>query len=400
MDRPAQRRPGRRGRGSATRAVLRLAMLALVPLVVGGRPADAQVEPGTYISVEDFRLIDHGLIIPIVEYVEINRQLLGTHTIEVGYLHILPEPMTLLAVVGDYVGRQQGDLDRVGRLDLAGMRRVALAGKLEIGEGELSWTPGHFAMAVHEPGRIPEVLSPFLRATAAALEQSRIPMVGTSVEQDLLWVTAEDGTTRSYRRSDPMVLHMVGLIALEQNLSIGRTYRCLAPLAEAAAAAEPYRFSEPAVAQARARAQALGGAAVETWEGMEARGLGQLLDRYLVAQLAAQQHAGRYLQALLDAEGGLAAVAARWDDHVVLEPAERDALLWIRRFHHFDFDPLAFEPPFADMRLGLEIYAERYQADPWSITIRDVATYLDAHSWVVQLHHLLADEVALLCPDA
>lgn len=380
------------------------ALMLAVTAAAGSGAAAAQELEGTYVSIDDLVLMELGEIVPIVEVVRIEPTLLGGHHLEVGYLHLVPEPQTLLSIVGFYLGGDDGNPAQVGELDLERNLRVTLRGPVRFAEERLTWTPEYFAFASHEPGRLLKVLSPFLRATQAAVRQEteEASLAVDLALRGVLLVTAPDGTKGTYQRRDPMVLRLIGLIGYMQNRGIGSNLSCLEPLAQAIADAEPFEFSDAALAAARDAAQQAGAEAEATWQEMEERGVGRLLDDLTVAELTAHRHTGRYLQSLIERDGGLAAaVDARWDGFsLVLQREEQETLMLVQRLHRWDLDYLdPTTQPVADFRDALEAAIARYEQDPWSVTSTYIGAYAGRESWQSQLQRLVEGELSLTCDE-
>lgn len=380
------------------------AVAVLIFAALSGR-LHAEVPEGTYISIDDYRLIEEGLIVPILEFVAFERHILGGSKIESGYLRMLPDPLTMLDAIAWPVARMGVDPDALGRLDLPGTRRIALIADVEAAEDALRWTPEFFAMTSHEPGRLPREeeprLSPFLLATEAAEGGRDRPSVPYRLEGDELTVTGPDGVEHLYGRADLEIPRMVGLIALDQEISIGDNHGCMRPIAEVLAAGEPFEFSAGAIDAMRTWAETEGPDASATWAEMERRGLGRLQSIYFATADAALTHTGRFLQSRIERAGGLAAMLEGWDGQgPVVDESDAAILMYLTRMFYFDFDYVsAQEPPFDSPRDLLAIWEAQYAADPFSVVSPFAVAYLDPHGWIIQLNRLLYEELRLRCPD-
>lgn len=376
------------------------ALVAPLLALPAAQAADA-LPQGTYLSLDDARLADEGLIVPILEYIEIGRARGGGTSLETGYLHLLPDPVALLLNLAYTMNPQPAPL---GILDLAGMRRIALRGAAEIGAERIAWTARDFAMTTHEPGRLAPLdaprPSPFLVATAAADGGAAAPSLPFMLNGDVLTVTGPDGTTHRYRREPPMIARLVGFIGRDQDVSIVRHDECLRPLAAALADGRTYVFSHAARQAAQAAAAADGPAAQAAWQRVEEKGPGAALAAYLDATVAAQEEAGRFLHALIERDG-LDAVLARFADPAsALDPAERWALLLIEQFHYFGPEAGESAPAANDIASVLAPMRARYERDPWSVTGPAIQQMIDRDGWVAQVRRLLREEIARLCPGA
>ena len=376
-------------------------LLALLPgfvLVSPGIAQPAQSLEGTYISLDDFERIDAGLIIPIWEYVEIEQSVFRGDSIEVGFVHAAPDPTVVLDNIVAAVVLYSLDPSMIGRFDLENTGRVALTGTLEAGDGHLWWTVEEFALTTNEPGRLPleEVrVSPFLAASTVEPAQS----VSYELVDDVLSVTGRDGTTHRYTRMDPEVLRVLGLIAWDQQVSIGLNYFCLLPLAETLAEDRTYIFSPEAIEATRAEIASDGDEALAAWAEVERHGFGAALTAFIDAQVAARQLVGRHLRALLARPGAFDAMVQRYvDSYDVLEREQSLLVSLIQRFHYMEIEPGQEIAPEVDA-----IIAEmetRYAADPWSVTGPVAAVMIDRNYWVQQLRILVRAEISLMCPDA
>lgn len=380
---------------------IRAVLLALFPgftLVSPVVAQPAQGLEGTYVSLDDFDLIDAGLIIPIWEYVEIEQSVFRGDSIEVGFVHAAPDPTVVLDIMVAAVVHYGLDPSMIGRFDLENTGRIALIGALEAGDGHLWWTVDEFALATNEPGRLPleEVrVSPFLAASTVEPAQT----VSYELVDGVLSVTGRDGVIHRYARMDPEALRVLGLIAWDQQVSIGLNYACLLPLAETLAEGAIHTFSPEAIEAARAEIASEGEEALAAWAEIERHGFGTALTAVIEAQIEARRLVGRHLQALLAHPGAFDAMVQRYaDSYGVLEREQSVLVSLIQRFHYMEIEPGQETAP--EVNAVIAEMETRYAADPWSVTGPVAAVMIDRNYWVLQLRILLREEVSRICPDA
>lgn len=376
------------------RILTTLAAVAILAIALAARGAAAQPLEGFFVSVDDQRLMAAGHIVPIFEYVEIAP---GGGRIETGYLHLGQADVMLnvLAKASRHFGVPAANL---GEISLAEGRRLALSGPLTVTADHLSWTAERLAKTSVEPGR-PETprASPFIRA--ATLADGGQAQLAYRLDGDRLTVWSEppDGS-HEYRRSDPDVLRMLGLIVYQQNISIIVHFPCLEPLAEALALGRPYDFDPAALAawEAAEAAQGPDGAALAA--EMEARGLLALAAGFFGAILEAEERAGALMDAFVaERHGGFAGYVATMDDDTFAVDADVQArLLAIRRLHVFD-PPTGGETGNNWFLRLLDEQAARLEADPWSVTA-PILHAMAGDTWVTALDALIAAELERTCP--
>lgn len=363
------------------RSILAAALLAAFAMAPGAHALE-----GTFISLDDERLMDDHVIIPVLEYVELVPDAQGALTLEVGYLY----PAALALNVISYV--EQLDpaavAHDVGHLQLAAGRRATLRGPATVGDGTLSWEAELFVSTRDEPPHRVARQSPF----QAAAEQGAQASVAALLSGDLLLVTGEDGTVHRYGRADMERVRMTTLLTRATSLAYRGGTDCLAPLAHALASDEPYVFSEATLAPP------LEDVSPETVAAMRAYGLDVLLRRYLAALARANEGAGRLLEAEIAGYGSFRDyIIATAGMPPILDEDRRLRLFAVVNQHVFEAADL--ETPFQyDADAIEERLAARYAEDPWAVTTPYIA-FVTPDNWVNAMIQMLNREARQLCPQ-
>ncbi len=381
-----------------------LALTAALALPTAGH-AQSDSPGAFYLSTDDFRLVDDGIIIPIIEYVKVSRSMLGAQELEIGYQHLLPMPESMLNILVSEYYHWDRQVTDFGKLDLVNTRRITVTGRLDTGADVWTWEPDVFAPTLNEPALAlrtgqdaDQVIrySPFQQATGTAVGTAQIRIV--TLDDATLAVQDLNGVVHSYVRTDPDVARMVGLLAAVAEISIGLHYECLWPIAETLVAGEDYLFSDAAKEEVARQIRGVEGA-IDTWQEMQARGLGGLFAYWMNAVAESERLLGQLLQARVDQFPNFVSFAE------TLEPAEPifgqdDQLIVvaIERLHMFDFDYLAGErPPFDNMGDMLFHIAEGpYAEDPFAVTA-PMMTAFDRGGWVPLMTQLIYWELELTC---
>ena len=352
-------------------------VVALVLAIAAAPSATAQDTVTHYVSVDDLQYIQDGLITPVHEYVEIARIPDGPDRIEVGYQHIGTSSYWLLT----YLAWSLDDLSQMddpaifGRLDTMNQRRIGLSGTVSVADGELAWSaeeqhPAEPFRTV--PGGDPRP-SPFLaEGTQAALD-----LDGRAVSPDSDVITAlgdgftltANGREHSYQRVDPRRLQLANFLAMVTESSVAATRDCMADIADAYLAGQPYIFSETAIADVEERIGDSPG-----WLLVRQRGAGTALKHFLDAALGAQAALNERLAAEIETFGLLALIQA--SAHMAVEGLgedwlnERDATQRvIEGLHILPGDPRFPDQPVNDaLPILIEESLAAYEADPWSQT--------------------------------
>lgn len=349
--------------------VLATVLAATMAIVVSAR---AQ-EVAHYVSVDDFRAMEEGLIVPTHEYVDVVIGPDGRGTIEVGFQHMGTSALDMLRVIGDTshdLREGFAPLD-LGTLDLADLRRVVMTGTVAVEPGRLSWTADELASSAEDGlragrGGDPHV-SPF---RSGPVGDGVVRIGGGATDLGEGFSLMVDGQLHSYLRRDPRVLPLAGYLAYATELSVGRTRDCFGLLAEDYLNGRIYTFDPDAVAELEAIAADAPGLAI-----LQEHGYGAGLKRFLDSGLAARAALNAWLSDEIDRVGLDFALDAfdyqgrGTEDQV--EWAQRVTIIArvIEGLHILPGDP---EFPGDDWRQRfpdlVEAATARYQADPWSET--------------------------------
>ena len=355
-----------------------VALIAAIGLAIAKAPvASAQDTVAHFVSVDDLQYMRDGLITPVHEYVEITTVADGPDRIEVGYQHIGTSSYWLIT----YLAWSLDDLSQMddpaifGRLDPMNHRRIGLSGTVSVVGGELAWSaeeqhPAEPFRTV--PGGDPRP-SPFL----AEGTQATLDLDGRTVSpaSDVITALGEgftltaNGREHSYRRADPRRLQLASFLARVTESSVAATRDCMADIADAYLAGQPYIFSETAIADVEERMGDSAG-----WLLVQEHGAGTALKHFLDAALGAQAALNERLAAEIETFGLLALIQA--SAHMAVEGLgedwlnERDATQRvIEGLHILPGDPRFPDQPANDALPSLiDESLAAYEADPWSQT--------------------------------
>lgn len=354
------------------------AVTAMIGLAsVTGLNALAQDTVAHYVSVDDLQYMRDALITPVHEYVEITTVPDGPDRIEVGYQHIGTSSYWLLTYLAWSLDNlsQMDDPAIFGRLDAMNQRRIGLSGTVSVVDGGLAWSaeeqhPAEPFRTV--PGGDPRP-SPFL----AEGTRANLDLGGRAVSPASDVITAlgdgftltANGREHSYQRVDPRRLQLASLLAMVTESSVAATRDCMAEIADAYLAGQPYMFSDAAIADVEERMGDNPG-----WTIVQQRGAGTALKHFLDAALGAQAALNERLAADIEAFGLLALIQA--SAHMAVEGLgedwlnERDATQRvIEGLHILPGDPRFPDRPANDALPSLiEESLAAYEADPWSQT--------------------------------
>jgi len=209
-----------------------------------------------YVSVDDLRHLQDGVITPVYEYVEMTRIPDGPDRIDVGYEHIGTSSYWLLTYLAWSLDdlSQMDDPAILGRLDAMNQRRIGLSGTVSIADGGLAWSAEELHPAEPfrtVPGGDPRP-SPFLaEGTRAALDLGGRAVSPASDVITVLgdgFTLTDNGREHSYQRVDPRRLQLASFLAMVTESSVAATRDCMADIADAYLAGQTYIFSDAAIA--------------------------------------------------------------------------------------------------------------------------------------------------------
>ncbi|MEM7445941.1 MAG: hypothetical protein AAF414_21645 [Pseudomonadota bacterium] len=383
---------------------VRYGVIALTAAIGLASAADqdalAQDAVAHYVSVDDLRYLEDGVITPLHEYVEITTVPDGPDRIEVGYQHIGTSSYWMLT----YISWSMDDLSQVddaaifGRLDPMNQRRIGLSGTASVADGYLTWeAEEHYAIDPLRtlPGEDPRP-SPFLTEGT----QATLDVGGRAISPDSDVITAlgdgfiltANGREHSFQRVDPRRLPLANFLATVTDSSVAATRDCMADIADAYLAGQPYIFSDRAIAEVEARMGDSPG-----WPIVQERGAGIALKHFLGAALEAQTALNERLAAEIETFGLLALMQA-WA-HVPTEGLGEDwrieqgaTELVIQGLHILPGDPRFPDQPVSEaLQALIDETVAAYEADPWSQTGPYISARVDG-GWVSNVAFLILAE--------